>query len=48
MEKRNSQLEHGQPMGHTDSQWGKHAACFARATQVWFTVNYNTSSASGE
>ena len=32
MEKRNSQLEHRQPI-----------ACFARATQVWLAVNYNIS-----
>ena len=26
----------------------KHLACFARATQVWLAVNYNTSVTSGE
>ena len=36
MEKRNSQLEHG-------NQWSKQEACFARATQVWLAVNHNTS-----
>ena len=25
------------------SQWSKQEACFARATQVWLTVNHNTS-----
>ena len=38
MEKRNSQLEHGQ----------QQEACFARVTQVWLAVNYNTSITSGE
>ena len=41
MEKRNSQLEHGQPMEQTRS-------CFARATRVWLAVNYNTSVTSGD
>ena len=27
---------------NTDSQWSKQEACFAHATQVWLTVNYNT------
>ena len=36
MEKRNSQLEHGQPMQLTK-------ALFARATQVWLAVNHNNS-----
>ena len=35
MEKRNSQLEHGQPMD-------KQEACPARATRVWLAVNHNT------
>ena len=41
MEKRKSQLEHGQPMG-------KHEACFARATRVWLAVNHNNSITSGK
>ena len=41
MEKLNSQFEYGQPMEHTK-------ACFACATQVWLTVNHNTSVTSGE
>ena len=41
MEKRNSQLEQGQPME-------KQEACFARATQVWLAVNRNTSITSSE
>ena len=28
---------------NTDSQLGKQEACFACATQVWLTVNHNTS-----
>ena len=27
---------------NTDSQWSKQEACFARATQVWLAVSYNT------
>ena len=45
MEKRTSQLEHGQPMEQTRS---KQEACFARAIQVTLAVNHNTSVASGE
>ena len=41
MEKRNSQLEHGQPIEQKE-------ACFARATQVWFAVNHNNSVTSGD
>ena len=41
MEKRNSQLEHGQPMEQTK-------ACFARATQVRLAVEHNTSATSGK
>ena len=41
MEKQNSQLEH-------DWQWSKQEACFARATQVWLTVSFNTSVTSGK
>ena len=41
MEKWNSQLEHGQPTELT-------RGCFARATQVWLTVNHNISNTSGE
>ena len=41
MEKRNSQLEHGQPMG-------KQEACFARETRLWLAANHNTSVTSGE
>ena len=41
MEKRNSQLEHGQPKEQQE-------ACFARATQMWLAVNHNTSITSGE
>ena len=41
MEKRNSHLEHGQPMEQTE-------VCFACATGVWLAVNHNTSIASGE
>ena len=33
---------------NTDSQWSKHEACFARATQVWLAVSHNTSVTSGE
>ena len=33
---------------NTNSQWSKQEACFARATQVWFAVNHNTSVTSGE
>ena len=44
MEKRNSQLEHVQPMEKTN----KHEAGFAHANQVWLAVNYNTSITSGE
>ena len=33
---------------NTESQWSKQEACFARATQVWLAVNYNTSVTSGE
>ena len=33
---------------NTDSQWSKQDACFARATQVWLAVNYNTGVTSGE
>ena len=35
MEKGNTQLEDRQPMEQTK-------ACFARANQVWLTVNHNT------
>ena len=28
---------------NTDSQWSKHEACFAHATQVWLTVNHTIS-----
>ena len=38
-EKRNSQHEHGQPMGQTRKQ----EACLERAAQVWLTGNRNTS-----
>ena len=31
-----------------DSQWSKQEACFAYETQMWLTVNYNTSFTSGE
>ena len=41
MEKRNSKLEH-------DPQWSKPEACFAHATQMWLTINHNTSITSGE
>ena len=41
MEKRNSQLEHGQPMKQT-------RACFSLTTQVLLAVNHNTSVTSGE
>ena len=41
MEKRNSQLEQGQPME-------KKEACFAYETQVWLAVNHNTSITSGK
>ena len=41
MEKRNSQLEHGQPKEQTRGS-------FAHATQVSLAVNYNTSITSGE
>ena len=43
MEKRNSQLEHGQPMEQT-------IGLFARATQVWLAAihNYSYSITSGE
>ena len=41
MVKRNSQIEH-------DSQWSKHKACFACATQLWLAVNHNTSITSGD
>ena len=41
MEKRNSQLEHGQSLEQQE-------ACFARATPVWLAVNHNTSITSGE
>ena len=41
MEKRNSQLKHGQPMEQT-------RGCFARASQVWLAVNHNISNTSGE
>ena len=41
MEKRNSQLEHGQPME-------KQEACSAHATQVCLAGNHNTSKTSGE
>ena len=33
---------------NTDSQWSKREACFALATQIWLTVNHNTSVTSGE
>ena len=33
---------------HTDSQWSRQEACFACATQVWLTVNHNTSVTSGD
>ena len=32
----------------TDSQWSKQEACFSRATQVWLSVNQNTSVTPGE
>ena len=41
MEKRNSQLEQGQPMEQQE-------ACFAHVTRVWLAVNHNTSVTSGE
>ena len=41
MEKRNSQLEHGQPMEQTKG-------LFSRATKVWLAVNHYTSITSGE
>ena len=41
MEKRNSQLEQGQPKEQTK-------ALFAGATQVWLAVNHNTSYTYGE
>ena len=41
MENRNSQCEHGQPMEQT-------RGFFANATQVWLTVNNNTSVTSGK
>ena len=43
MEKRNSQLEYGQPMETGET-------CFALATRsrVWLAVNNNTSMTSGE
>ena len=41
MEQLNSQVEH-------DSKWSKQEACFARAAQVWFAINHNTSITSGE
>ena len=44
MEKGNGQCEHGQPMEQTRG-YGK---CFACATQVWVTVNHNTSATSGK
>ena len=28
---------------NSDSQWSKQEACFAHATQVWLSVNHNTS-----
>ena len=31
----------------TDSQWSKHKACFAGATQMWLVVNHNTESLLG-
>ena len=33
---------------NTDSQWGKHEACFARPNQEWLAVSHNTSVTSGE
>ena len=33
---------------NTDSQWSKQESCFALATQLWFTVNHNTSFTSGD
>ena len=33
---------------NTDSQWSKQEACFAHATQVWLTVNHNTSVTFGD
>ena len=42
MEKRNSQLEHGQPI------WSKQEACFAHATRVWLAVNHKNSITSDE
>ena len=41
MEKRNSQLEQGQPMEQI-------RVFFARATQVWLAINYNTGITSDE
>ena len=41
MEKRNGQLEHGQPMEQT-------IVLLHRLDSVWLAVNFNTSNTSGE
>ena len=41
-------MESGTARLNTDSQWSKHKACFACATQVWLAVNHNTSITSGD
>ena len=45
MEKRNSQIEHGQPMEQTRDLF---CMCDSGVAQVWLAVNHNTSITSGK